>query len=118
MIDELASRCFATRDAAHREHWATSSYAAHKTLAKFYTAMPDALDTLIECYQGQYELVGMFAVELKEQSEDIIKRMRDDVDWMQSVRSEITNDDPTLLNLLDNIVAIYQQTIYRLTNLS
>ena len=116
MIDELASRAFATRDAAHRAHWATSSYAEHMALAGFYDALPGLVDELVECYQGQFELVGDFEVELKLGGK-IIERLRDDVDWMQAVRDDICREDPTLLNLLDAIVALYLRTIYKLERL-
>lgn len=121
MIDELASKVFATRDAAHRAHWATSSYAEHMALADFYEALPDAVDELVECYQGQFEMVGDFGVDLPaeaSQPTDIKTRLRDDIDWMQAVREDICRDDPSLLNLLDAIVALYQRALYKLMRLA
>lgn len=117
MIDELASRCFAARDAAHREHWKTTSYAQHVALGDFYEALPGLVDELVECYQGQFGVVGDFEVELKLGGK-IIDRLRDDADWMQAVRDDVCQEDPTLLNLLDAIVALYLRTLFKLERLS
>jgi len=113
MIDELAARTFATRDAAHREHWKTKSYARHMALGDFYEALPDLVDELVECYQGQFEIVGDFTVELP-LGGDIVTRMRDDVDWLQATREDVCKEDPALLNLHDAIVGCYLRTLYKL----
>lgn len=118
MIDELASRCFATRDAAHRAHWATKSYAEHMALGDFYEALPDAVDELIECYQGQFGLVGDFTVDLPLGGGGIIARLRDDVDWLQATRDDVCKEDNAILNLHDAIVGLYLRTLYKLENLA
>jgi len=117
MIKEFASRVFAARDVAHREHLRSRSYAQHMALDDFYRQVIDAADELIEAYQGQFGPIGDFTVQTRK-VDDIAAYLRDDVDWMQSVRDVIANDDPAVLNLLDGVCAIYLRTIYKLENLS
>ena len=52
MIEELVSRVFAIRNAAHLAHWASQSYSEHKALGKFYDGVIDKVDAIIETYQG------------------------------------------------------------------
>lgn len=112
MIDELISRVMATRDMAHIEHWRTKSYPAHMALGQFYEAIPGLLDELVECYIGQFGEIPPFQVQTKKG--DITDRLEDDVDYMEAVRAEICQDNPSLENLLDTITACYQKTLYLL----
>lgn len=118
MIDELVSRTFAMRDAAHREHFRTQSYARHVALGEFYEALPDAVDALVECYQGMFDLVGDFDVTLPIGKFDMEERMQDDIDWLQATREDTCQDDPSLQNLLDAIVNLYQRTLFKLKRLA
>ncbi len=118
MIDELISRTFAMRDAAHREHFRTASYAQHVILGEFYTALPDTVDALVEAYQGMFDLVGDFDVTLPTGKFDMLERMQDDIDWLQATRNDVCNDDPSLLALLDLIVNLYQSTLFKLKRLA
>lgn len=118
MIDELISRTFAMRDAAHREHFRTTSYAQHMALGEFYTALPDAVDALVEAYQGMFDVVDDFDVTLARGAFDIEAQMQDDIDWLQATRDDTCLEDPSLLNLLDTIVNLYQRTLYKLKRLA
>lgn len=118
MIDELVSRTFAMRDAAHREHFRTNSYARHVALGEFYEALPGAVDDLVEAYQGMFDLVGDFDVTLKTGKYDIEAEMQDDIDWLQATRDDTCQEDSSLLNLLDTIVALYQRTLFKLKRLT
>jgi DNA-binding ferritin-like protein len=60
MFEKLISTLMASRDQAHIFHWQTTgdgSYAAHKALCKYYDAIPDMLDALVEAYQGRHGIV-------------------------------------------------------------
>lgn len=58
MIEELIARVFGTRNAAHLAHWKEASGYRHETLAAFYGDVLDALDKLVEAYQGAFDLVA------------------------------------------------------------
>lgn len=116
MITDFISRVLAARDATHREHWRTKIYAQHMALADFYESVLDALDEIVEVYQGQFGLVGDFTVQTKKVT-DITNYLRDDVEWIQSVRDVIANDDPAVMNLIDGLCGIYLRCLYKLENL-
>lgn len=116
MIEEFAARMLAARDVAHREHWRTGSDAAHRALGDFYDSLIEAVDQLVECYQGQFGLIGDFTVQTKK-VDNIVEYLRDDVDWIQSVQDVISQGDRAIENLVDGIVSIYLKTLFRLENL-
>lgn len=118
MIDDFISRTFAARDAAHREHFRTKSYAAHMALGAFYETLPGLVDEFVEVYQGQFGLAGDFEVSVPLGGPSMLELLRDDVDWMQATREDVCQEDTSLLNLMDGIVALYLRTIYKLEHLT
>lgn len=113
MISELAKRVFQARDVAHREHWATRSYAAHAALGAFYSDVIDAIDAIIEVYQGQYGNIEPFDVKT-EKVGNIVQYLQDECDWIEENRSEIASGSACLENLIDNLTAVYCKTIFLL----
>ena len=111
MINELISKTFADRNAAHLEHWATRSYAAHQALGAFYDGLIDAVDVLVEAYQGHMGPVGSVSSESVEFS---IENLQDTADWIEVNRKEIAGDSDAVANLVDAVTAIYLTTIYKL----
>lgn len=117
MIEELVSRVFAARNVAHLAHWKTKSYAQHVALGDFYDSIIDQLDALVEAYQGQFGLIGNVPLKAPAKAE-IISYLESELAWMNESYEEITKDNSSLENLLQNIVATYQSTLYKLKNLS
>ena len=56
---KFISKFFESRIQTHVYHLQTTSYAAHKALNEFYDELLDAIDTLIESYQGKYGLINV-----------------------------------------------------------
>lgn len=114
MINELIGRVFAARNRAHTEHWKTTSYAAHMALGAFYDGVIDALDALVENYQGLY---GSVTPETSSTAPggDIPGYLQDEADWIESHRDEISNGSDCIGNLVDALTACYTKTIYLLT---
>lgn len=117
MIEELVSRVFTARNVAHLAHWKTKSYAQHMALGDFYGALPDQIDALVEAYQGQFGLIGNVSLKAPAKAE-IISYLTEELAWMNDNYEEITKYNSSLENLLQNIVATYQSTLYKLKNLS
>lgn len=113
MISELAARVFAARDIAHREHWKTKSYAAHVALGSFYDDVIEAIDAIVEAYQGQFAPIESFDVKTERVS-DIAAYLQEECDWIEANRSEIANDSPCIENLVDTLTAVYCKTIFLL----
>lgn len=117
MIEELVSRVFATRNAAHLAHWATQSYAQHQALGAFYDGAIDAIDDIVEAHQGAFGLISdveTTSVDKKNFAEHIKQEAR----WIEQNADEITKGVRALQNLLDSLTDIYLTTYYKLTNLS
>jgi hypothetical protein len=113
MIAELASRVFQARDVAHRAHWSTRSYAAHVALGGFYSDSIDAIDAIVEAYQGQFAPIESFDVKTEKIS-DIASYLQEEADWIEANRGEIANDSPCIENLIDTLTAVYCKTIFLL----
>jgi hypothetical protein len=116
MIEQLISRVFYARNLAHYEHWRTESYAQHKALGKFYEGVIDAIDALVEAYQGLNGLIGSIPspTDTKGDSLNILKA---DAEWIEANHEEISGGNRAVANLIDNVTGIYLSTIYKLENL-
>lgn len=116
MFANLISLLFYSRDYAHRAHLRTESFAAHTALDGFYTTLPGLIDSLVETYQGLYGLIDIpFACA---EDDDILQPtsvLRRHLDIINGTRSQaIAESDTALLNILDEVVALYASTLYKL----
>ena len=112
MIEQLIIKMFASRNAAHLQHWKTDSYAKHKALGKFYEELVDILDKYVEAHQGTFGLIG----EMPE-DQDAAKLIHDDIIWLNKNRSQIAKNIPALENILDELTGLHMATLYKLENL-
>jgi len=116
MIEDLVSRVFAMRNAAHLAHWSTKSYSEHKALGKFYSELIGKIDSIIEAYQGWFGLIGevrMIVISKK----DIAEAIRTDLTWMGTNRDKICKKNTMMENLIDDLMQLYSTTHYKLVNL-
>lgn len=114
--EEFVSMCLLGRDLAHIEHWKTTSYARHKALNAFYDGLLELVDGFVEQYQGAYGK----RMEIKRASDigkgDIKQVLGAQLKLIERHRYEICEKDETALqNTLDEVVALYQSTLYLLT---
>jgi len=116
MIEQLISRVFYARNLAHYEHWRTESYAQHKALGKFYEGVIDAIDALVEAYQGLNGLIGSIPSPTDTKG-DSLKILKADAEWIEANHEEISKGNRAVANLIDNVTGIYLTTIYKLENL-
>lgn len=116
MIEELVSRAFAIRNAAHTAHWATKSLAEHMVLGDFYDGVIDKIDGIVEAYQGWFGLIG--EVPTKTISKDnIAAKIGDEALWISENREKIAKNSTMVENLLDDLLDLYSTTHYKLVNL-
>ena len=116
MIEQLISRVFYARNLAHYEHWRTKSYAQHKALGKFYDSIIEALDALVEAYQGLNGLIGSIPSPTDTKG-DSLKILKADAEWIEANHEEICGGNRAVANLIDNVTGNYLSTIYKLENL-
>jgi len=119
MIEQLIARVFHTRNVAHWSHWRATgagSYAKHQALGSFYDDIIDALDPLVEAYQGCYDLVGNIPAPDSEGA-DILALLQNDAEWIEAHHEEICGGNRAIANLIDTLTGTYLSTIYKLRNL-
>ena len=116
MIEVLISRVFHSRNLAHWNHWRTKSYAQHKALGHFYDDVIEALDNIVEAYQGAFELVGTIPAPDKSDN-DILKHLEAEAAWIEEHHEEICKGNRAVANLIDSLGDVYLSTIYKLRTL-
>ena len=119
MIEELISRVFYARNVAHFEHWraeGVGGYARHKALGSFYEDVVEALDDLVEAYQGAFELVGTIPTP-KTKASDILLILVEDAEWIEKNHEKICKGNRAVANLIDTLTGVYLSAIYKLRNL-
>lgn len=104
------------RTNAHLLHLKTRSYAAHMALGSFYDELVDLIDSLAEAYQGRYGIINYPDVPFKQEADAIM--------MLKTIRRYIDDNrigmvpDSELQNILDEIVALVDSTLYKLEFLS
>ena len=119
MIEELIARVFYTRNVAHFEHWRAKgegSFAKHMALGEFYDGVIDALDPLVEAYQGAFELIGGIPAPEAHKG-DILKLLESNAAWIEENHEEICKGNRAVANLIDTLTSVYLSAIYKLRNL-
>lgn len=119
MIEELISRVFYARNVAHFEHWRAKgdgSFAKHMALGGFYDDVIDAIDKLVEAYQGAFSLIGNIPAP-KVTERDVLKLLEADADWIEENHEAICKGNRAVANLVDGVTDTYLTAIYKLRNL-
>lgn len=115
-VKDLVAKFFEARNVAHVAHLQTKSYAEHKALGSFYDGLLGLADTFVETYQGQYGIISGYNSCILE-SKDILEYMEGFADVVKNGRKSLDQGDTHLHNILDEIMGLTYQTIYKLKNL-
>lgn len=106
---------FLARDLAHRAHLRTRSYAEHMALGAFYEGIIPLADDFAEAYQGRYnELLDIPLIDNEFEGEiaDILEQQ---LELISAGREKICpRSESALHNIIDEAVALYQSTLYKL----
>lgn len=113
-IKDFVSKLFEVRQIAHTAHLQTKSYAEHKALGSFYDDILGLADQFIETYQGQYGIVSGYESINTSKEGDIVKYLENFVDDVKNNRKNLNEDDTHLQNILDEIIGLTFQTLYKL----
>lgn len=117
-IEQLISRVFYARNLAHFEHWratGSGSYAKHQALGSFYDDVIEALDSLVEAYQGAFDLIGNIPAPKTEG--DVLSTLEADAAWIEENHEDICQGNRAVANLIDAVTGVYLSAIYKLRNL-
>jgi len=119
VIEQLIGRVFYARNLAHFEHWRAKgdgSFAKHMALGEFYDSIIDAIDPLVEAYQGAFELIGN--IPAPDTSEyEILPVLEGDAKWIEDHHEDICKGNRAVANLIDAVTGTYLSAIYKLRNL-
>jgi hypothetical protein len=86
-------------------------------LGDFYEQVLGLADSLAEAYQGRKGIIDIPLLD-NEFPGEIIKSMRDQLAWIETNRdSAVGKDERAMQNIVDEIVALYLSTLYKLVNL-
>ena len=96
----------------HFFHWATKSYAKHKTLGHFYESIIQAADELAECYFGIYGQITDFPATYHMPKEPLAY-LQSLQAFVKDARADLPTDSE-IVQLIDNIAQEIDTTIYLL----
>jgi hypothetical protein len=107
---KLIGMMFQSRDMMHIAHLQTTSFAEHKALNGYYDHLLELTDKFSEVYFGRNKRVEIVIPESR--NADAISHLKE----MQSVvDTERANYSSELQNILDEVLALINKTLYLLT---
>ena len=117
--EKFIGMLFLARDVTHSVHLNTRSYAKHKALNEFYDGIVDLADSFAEAYQGRKGLIGPISLMSAKRTNNVLEFLEDQVKDIESMRYEVCDKtDTPLQSIIDDIVALYLSTIYKVKYLA
>jgi len=112
---DFVGHLFLARDVAHSVHLNTRSYAKHKALKSFYDGVVDLADDFAEAYQGRHGLIGPISLQTAKKGNNIIEFLQDSLADIEANRYKVCDEkDSAIQNIIDEVVALYLSTLYKL----
>ena len=112
---EFVGCLFLARDVAHSVHLNTRSFAKHSALNTFYDEIVNLADKFAETYQGKYGLIGPISLMSAKKTNNVVDFLEDQVEDIMNMRYEVVDKECTpLQNIIDEILALYYSTLYKL----
>ena len=117
-IGQLIAILFLSRELTHREHLRTKSYSQHVALNTFYDEVVDRADAIAEAYKGRYGIIDKIPLLDNDMAGSIDMVLEKQLDAVEKLRyTAVEKSDTTIQNLIDEAVALYLSTLYKLRNL-
>jgi len=112
---DFVGMLFLARDVAHSVHLNTRSFAKHMALQGFYEEIVGLADSFAEAYQGKHGLMGPISLMSAKKTTNIVEFLQDQMDEIEAERYKVVDKDCTPLhNIIDEILALYLSTLYKL----
>jgi hypothetical protein len=114
--NEFVTKLLADRSAAHVAHWRTEEFSAHVALGQFYDKLTDLVDGFVEQYQGYYrKRMEPKVVAVTVDTPHIDDALELSCEWIEANRYKVCDrEDTSLQNTIDEVVKLYQTTLYKL----
>jgi hypothetical protein len=98
----------------HILHLQTKSYSEHKALQGYYEKLPDAVDSIIEQWQGAYQMIIEYPATYEAPKADALQEVTYIRDFIVANRA-VVGDYTSLQNEVDALLSIVEATMYKLT---
>jgi hypothetical protein len=98
----------------HILHLQTKSYSEHKALQSYYEKLPDAVDSIIEQWQGAYQMIIEYPLGYEAPKADALQEVTYIRDFIVANRA-VVGDYTSLQNEVDALLSIVETTMYKLT---
>ena len=106
---------FLARDVSHSVHLNTRSFAKHKALQEFYEGIVGLADDFAEAYQGRHGLIDPISLQSAKKNGNIVEFLQDSLDEIEANRYKVCEESDTAIqNIIDEIVALYLSSLYKL----
>ena len=97
----------------HVQHLQSLSYAEHKALGNYYGDVEDLIDNLIETMQGKYGIINGYEYDSDDIGSNPLQYMIKLHEFVRDYRIMMPSDSH-IQNIIDEIVALIDSTIYKL----
>lgn len=112
---DFVGMLFLARDVTHSVHLNTRSYAKHVALQGFYEGVVGLADDFAEAYQGRHGLIGPITLMSAKKTSNVVEFLQDQLAEIESNRYKFCEESDTAIqNIIDEIVALYLSTLYKL----
>jgi len=114
-LESLISYLLHSRNQVHVLHLQTTSYAEHIALGGYYDSISDLVDSLIESYQGKYDIIKSYdnykleSYTGKPQLESYFKALSKKV---EDTHTKVK--DTYIQNQLDTVNELINSTLYKI----
>jgi hypothetical protein len=116
MIEEFISRILCCHNQTAIAHWKSKSFSEHEALGDFYGSIIGILDRIVETHQGVSGLVS--EIEYHEyDSKNILEYLKEELVWIVENQKKLSDGISSISNIIDEMVALFLKTIYKLENL-
>lgn len=122
-MQDVINSLFAARDAAHKLHLKSRSFAKHLALGELYEGLLEKIDELAEVYQGKYGVIDFgqssdhdFMQLANGNQYDPVAFIRQLATYVESIKPHLPRESH-ILNIWDEIVSLVYRAKYKLENL-
>ena len=98
----------------HLLHLQSKSYSQHQALGIYYDEVVDLIDSLVEAYQGKNQTIVIYPNVYQMPAGDALTELKNISAYVVKNRA-IVGTDSELQNITDEIQALINSTIYKLT---
>jgi hypothetical protein len=117
-IGQLIAMLFLGREIAHREHLRTKSFSQHMALNTFYNEVVEIADSIAEAYQGRHGIIDKIPLLDNDMTGSIDVVLEQQLAAIEKLRyTAVERTETAIQNLIDEAVALYLSTLYKLRNL-